>query len=412
MKDKICVALVNACTAPIPDVLGGGAERLVTMLLDENEIENKIDLIVFSKQNKLAENESLKYHRSKIIYISPSTVRDKVIKILYKIFSRFGLYRKHYGYYSRVASYLKRFNVDVLIDENGYVPDFKEAVDVVGVEKTVAHIHWLVNPIKRDIQNNYRYAMGVSNYITDYWIKNSGNNEIIGKTVYSAVDEKRFLRTITENEREELKRKLGIPNNSCVVAYCGRIHEQKGPLELYKAFKKIYSKKLNATLLFIGGSDKIGSQLSEYHINLLNEAEDNKSVIFTGYIKNKDLYKYYQISDILVIPTLVEEAAGLVAIEGMLSGLPIIATRSGGLPEYVNEKCSILINKDDRMQEELCLALEKLILDLNLRKKMSVCAVKEGKKYTQKKYYNSFVNSVLDIVKEEKEYVRKKTTTY
>ena len=45
-KNKI--ALVAASTAPIPDVLGGGAERLVTMLIEQNEIDNKVEFIVFS----------------------------------------------------------------------------------------------------------------------------------------------------------------------------------------------------------------------------------------------------------------------------------------------------------------------------------------------------------------------------
>ena len=69
-------------------------------------------------------------------------------------------------------------------------------------------------------------------------------------------------------------------------------------------------------------------------------------VIHVGYINNDELYKYYQIADMQAVPSMWEEAAGLVAIEGMASGLPLVVTRSGGMVEYVDEKCALTVDKE------------------------------------------------------------------
>lgn len=52
-------------------------------------------------------------------------------------------------------------------------------------------------------------------------------------------------------------------------------------------------------------------------------------VQFTGFIQNDALPDYYRLADLVCVPTMVQEAAGLVAIEAMACGRPVLATRSG-----------------------------------------------------------------------------------
>lgn len=53
---KICLVVGN--TLPVPAVMGGAVEELITMLLDQNEIEQKAEFIIFSRENKKAEREA------------------------------------------------------------------------------------------------------------------------------------------------------------------------------------------------------------------------------------------------------------------------------------------------------------------------------------------------------------------
>ena len=54
---KICLVVGN--TLPVPAVMGGAVEELITMLLDQNEIEQKAEFIIFSRENKKAKSISI-----------------------------------------------------------------------------------------------------------------------------------------------------------------------------------------------------------------------------------------------------------------------------------------------------------------------------------------------------------------
>ena len=64
---KICLITPNLL--PVPNVLGGAIETLVTNILKEQTVENEIDITIVSIYNKLAYQESRKYKNTKVIYI-------------------------------------------------------------------------------------------------------------------------------------------------------------------------------------------------------------------------------------------------------------------------------------------------------------------------------------------------------
>lgn len=407
--DKLVIGLAMACTAPIPDVLGGGAERLVTMLIDQNEISQRVKFVVFSKTNTKAKRISRRYKHSKFIYIRPASLVDKFINEYIKIQDKRGkkvLLKR--GYYYRIAKRLKKNPVDFIIDENGYVPDILYLTNSVGRKKVSAHIHWMVKPKERGIEHLYGSAIGVSKYITNIWKDFISIDNMVLKTVYSAVDESRFIKKISSDNRDLLRERLGFKKEDCVFIYCGRIEGQKGALELLSAFLNL--KNPDIGLLFVGGSDKKETSNSEYHQQIIEQAKYDTRIKFTGYVDNDEVYIYYQIADIQVIPTITEEAAGLVAIEGMISGLPIIATDSGGLPEYLKEDCSIIIKRDSELITGLTEAMNKLALNTEIRKKMSIASLNNGRQYTQSKYYNSFIDAIDEILREYAE--RDRMTSY
>ena len=121
----------------------------------------------------------------------------------------------------------------------------------------------------------------------------------------------------------------------------------------------------------------------------------NHQIIQLGYIKNNELYKYQNISNIAVIPTVIEEAAPLACVENMAAGLPIIITNSGGMPEYSGDKCSIIVEKEKNLPSSLAKEIVKLMDDEQLRNRMSAYAKEEARAYSIENMYNSFFE-VLD----------------
>ena len=109
-----------------------------------------------------------------------------------------------------------------------------------------------------------------------------------------------------------------------------------------------------------------------------------------GYIENCELYRYYQAADIQVIPSLWEEAAGLIAIEGMLSGLPLIITKSGGMIEYAPSDVAVWVDRENIVQN-LEDAIIRLADDKEKQIEMSELSLERAKKFPKKKFYEDYI---------------------
>ena len=73
-----------------------------------------------------------------------------------------------------------------------------------------------------------------------------------------------------------------------------------------------------------------------------------KDVVFLGDQTQENLNKLYNISDVLAVPSRVE-GFGLVAVEALASGLPVVATNNGGMVDFINEKVGALVDVEDEV---------------------------------------------------------------
>lgn len=115
----------------------------------------------------------------------------------------------------------------------------------------------------------------------------------------------------------------------------------------------------------------------------------------TGYVKHEELYKFYSLADVVVIPSQVEDSAPLVLIESISTGKPVIASNCGGIPEYVNKKCAILVNWGERYIDDLAKAIEKVLYDDNLKLQMGIESKKQSNLYSEEIYYNQFIDNIV-----------------
>jgi glycosyltransferase involved in cell wall biosynthesis len=104
----------------------------------------------------------------------------------------------------------------------------------------------------------------------------------------------------------------------------------------------------------------------------------------------KDLWKFYDCIDILLVPTIDPESFGLVAVEGMLSKKPVIASNNGGLKEIVvHNTTGLLFEPNDSF--ELKKAIETLIFNQGLIDLYGKQGEKRAKlEFSLEKYVNNF----------------------
>ncbi len=109
---------------------------------------------------------------------------------------------------------------------------------------------------------------------------------------------------------------------------------------------------------------------------------DNK-ITFAGWLKQEDIYDFYQKSDVFCFPS-IREFGGAVVMEAMACGLPCIVADNGGIGEYVTDETGFRIEPISRsfMIREMATKIEELMLNPALMKRMSNASIVRAKSFT------------------------------
>ena len=177
--------------------------------------------------------------------------------------------------------------------------------------------------------------------------------------------------------REKSREILGLPQNSEIILFFGSLVEYKGPDILLKAFKKVKNVVPNAKLIF-AGRGHMDSQLKE----TAKQMNISKDVIFTGFVEDNVKPLYYKAADVFCLPsTTLAESFGIVNLEAMAAGIPIVSSNLGGIPDIVKNGENGLLSKPYDV-EMLAENLIKLFENDNLRVEMGKTGLKLVKNYT------------------------------
>lgn len=136
------------------------------------------------------------------------------------------------------------------------------------------------------------------------------------------VDPKKFDFELSQEERHELRKSLGIKDDDIVLIYVAELNKNKNQIMAIKAMEKLIVENSKYKLLLVGKDSYNG----EYQ-RLVQELKLENNVIFTGY--RKDVPKLMKISDI-AISTSLREGLPVNLIEATMCGLPIVATNCRG----------------------------------------------------------------------------------
>lgn len=193
------------------------------------------------------------------------------------------------------------------------------------------------------------------------------------KVNYLGVDPVQFIprtETAAREQRERMQRQLGYEGKN-IVLFVGRLQEIKGVHHMLDAVPLVI-RPHPETIFLIVGSAFYGSRKVTDYVRRLHAAGGNYplNVRFIPYVPHEQIHLWYQLADIVIVPSFTREAFGLVNVEAMATGAPVIATRSGGLREVVEEgKTGILIDPAN-VKEELAGNIIKLLDDRELLEDM------------------------------------------
>jgi glycosyltransferase involved in cell wall biosynthesis len=202
------------------------------------------------------------------------------------------------------------------------------------------------------------------------------------KALYNGVSLQRFDQTA---DRDTLLSGLGIKANGHIVATIASLTEGKGIQYLLKAADRVLLTFPETVFLIVGD----GPLMQELRRLAASYSLDNR-VFFLG--TRNDIQNILAVSDLFVLPSL-SEAFGMVNIEAMAAGKPVIATRTGGIPEVVADGESGYLAAP-RNVDELTRYMIRLLQDREMRMSMG----RAGRRIVEEKFtVDRMVKNYFDV---------------
>lgn len=176
-----------------------------------------------------------------------------------------------------------------------------------------------------------------------------------------------------KGNKDELKRRMGIPPSDCLALSIGSLRPAKGYSFAFDAVKMLKERGRDVRLLILGGGS--------YKKNLEAEARDKgirDKVMFGG--EREDTSVFLNMADVFVMASLWEGLPNSL-LEAMQAGLPVVATKVGGIPEVVTDNENGLL-VDPKDGKGLADAIERIIKDDVLRSRVA----QNAKSYVKEKF--------------------------
>lgn len=393
------ILILSASNLPIPAYKGGATETLITDLLNSKLLSEstKYRFEVYSHCN----GESFSKDNVSYNFIEPNTF-EKMYLLFFRIL--------------RICAFKKTNIPDSFPLRLNHIIDFSK-YDAVVLEgnknqvinlrkiyngRIVLHIHTVITftkdtPSSKKIYDKCNCIIANSHYCKSIMQKIDPDVDKI-VTLPNCVNNQLFFPQPI-SYRKEMRSLYKIDKDDFVFLYCGRLEPGKGVLELIKAFNSLSFKK---KLIIVGSSWFSTNKKTKYIKKLIQESLISKEhILFTGYIEHVNLPKFYSMADVVVMPSVYQEAAGLVAIEAQMCGIPTIISNIGGIPEFTSPCSKLKVDVDSSFVDNLAKKMSVIYADKKLYDYEREIALECVERFTTERYSEQFLKILDEIVTEE-----------
>lgn len=387
-EKKKKILFVSGSNKPIPATSGGAIEFLTQKLLDFNKMNDDIvDLYVLSSSSEYLDDPQKGF----FYYEESSTILYEANIYLTKFMNRFN---KHHQKYTQIKPSLLaklrklvsnyKFDEIIMLNYGIYCPKIRDFYS----GKLSLYLH-------NDYLNDFSYEKSKIQWSVDRIISvspfiNGRVKEVIEQAekprltiVENGIDTTNYSPVINK-EKQSIRTRLGISNQKKVILFSGRIDRSKGITYLIDALEKLSNDQL--FLLVVGGvsNRKIENILKRTPINLK----------LVEQVSQKEMPQYYQLADICVIPSVVQESFCLVNMEAQACGIPVITTDAGALNTYFFGDENLKISCDSKnLSNNLSKAITYFLKHEMLIKKIDYR--RNAERYSLEKMYRSMIREVI-----------------
>jgi glycosyltransferase involved in cell wall biosynthesis len=338
----------------------GGAEVAVKEITDRiSDIEfYMITLNLDGKQRKYEKIGNINVYRvgngNMGKYFFPLTSLLKALSLNKKIkFNAVWSIMANYAGFG--ALFFKIFNPKI-----PFVLTLQEGDPIEHIKKRVG----LFYPLFKQIFKKADIVQAISNHLADFAKKMGYADEVF--VIPNGVDTYIFSRDYSEQELGALRWQFHKETKDVFLVTTSRLVVKNGINDIISALTFL-PKNIKFLIVGVGSLEKDLKKMA-LELGLVNR------VIFAGFVDYKEIPKYLKISDIFIRPSL-SEGMGNSFIEAMASGLPVVATPVGGIPDFLKENKTGLFCKI-KNPESIAFCVNKILDNEILRKELILNASK------------------------------------
>ena len=297
----------------------------------------------------------------------------------------------------KVKRVISKINPDIVHIQASSFPNSLISVFIRYKYTTLLTIHGLA-------KNEFKFEKGI-NYILDRFVYTQLEKYAISKIpniiVVTNYDKKSVCNINSDANIHIIPNGVGSEYFKIIVdekpnrlLFVGLISPRKGLIDLLKATKIIVEKIPDVKLDIVG--DIVSKEYFDMLNNYLKTNNLEENINFTGYLSEQELKQKYGEAELFVFPSY-EESQGIVLLEAMACGKPVVASNIGGIPFVVeNGKTGLLFECGN--VEELAEKIIVLLRDKELRKKMSEAGRERAKGFSWAKIAERTIKVYKEII--------------
>lgn len=384
MPNKPKVAIITPGSFPIPSARSSSVETVVYKLA--NALNKDVEFTIFGKKAKELPFTEVKGNISYIRFT----------------------FRHWTSYLSKVAAKLAKLKPDIIQIENrpSFVPTVRKRFPNARI---LLSLHSTMFLSKAYIQKNELiHALSLadqiivnSHFLKNYLIEKFNCDQDRIMVNHLGVDTSQFRSkwmTDKTSRKEDITKQRGLEGKN-ILLFVGRLRKIKGVHRLIKAMPKILE-LVPDTILFIAGSAYYGSARKTRYVEYLQELakECGENIRFLSFIPHSEIHRWFEAADIVLVPSIGKEAFGLVNIEAMAAGVPVIAANVGGIPEIIEHGKTGYLIKPEHMEDELTMAVVDLLSNPTKLRKLGEMGAKRVHDYFT---WDNAAKRLLDLYQEQ-----------
>lgn len=283
---------------------------------------------------------------------------------------------------TKLAKILKRQNFDLVHSTNFNHPILYRRPFVVTIHDLIMHLYPTGRQKSSLIRKTaYRLTMNDCKRAKRIIVPSLATRNDLSKMLHFPASKiivtpegsEKVFRIHTEREKIAVKERLGLPKK--YLLFVSRWESYKGLPALLAAHEQLTKTHPELGLVICGKPDKQNPQVTEL---VRQKQSANPNIVTPGFVSDEDLAAIYSAAAVYVHPSMYE-GFGIMILEAMASGVPVVTSNTSSLPEVVGD-AGLLV--DPKNPDELVNAIERILGDKKLAEELVAKGLERVKQYS------------------------------